>query len=215
MDAGPREAGEEGGYKVDVTSFTKKEDEISFNVKGMDPSILNAFRRTIISGIPSLAIEKVRFHQNNSILNDEVLAHRIGLVPLKAGKKKVETLQKCKCEGMGCEKCTVTFTLEGRGPKTIYSKDLVSSDPDVKPVYESIPLIKLTENQEVKLEADAIPGYGKNHMKWQAGLAGYEVKKNHVEFKAETYGQYSIEEMTIEALEKFHDKIKEVQASIK
>lgn len=55
-----------------------------FDLIGVDPSIANAFRRIMISEIPTLAIEYVYIENNTSIIQDEVLAHRLGLIPLKA-----------------------------------------------------------------------------------------------------------------------------------
>jgi DNA-directed RNA polymerase subunit D len=200
---------------MDITSFQKKDNQATFNVKGLDIGVLNAFRRTIIANIPVMAIEKVRFFKNNSILNDEILAHRLGLVPLKTELKTYNKIEECKCNGEGCGRCTAVLTLDVQGPKTVYSSELKSTDPEIKPVYDTIPLIKLADRQEIKLEAEAILGFGRKHMKWQAGLASYEIKKDHVEFLIESFGQYSIEELIKIALNEFQEKIKEVEGKLK
>ncbi|EEP76984.1 DNA-directed RNA polymerases I and III 40 kDa polypeptide [Uncinocarpus reesii 1704] len=57
--------------------------EASFSLIGVDAAIANAFRRILIAEIPSLAIEFVFIHNNTSVIHDEVLSHRLGLVPLK------------------------------------------------------------------------------------------------------------------------------------
>ncbi|KAL8714811.1 MAG: hypothetical protein Q9220_001324 [cf. Caloplaca sp. 1 TL-2023] len=54
----------------------------SFSLIGIDASIANAFRRILLAEVPTLAIEYVFVHNNTSIVQDEVLAHRLGLVPL-------------------------------------------------------------------------------------------------------------------------------------
>jgi DNA-directed RNA polymerase subunit D len=61
----------------------------------------------------------------------------------------------------------VTLVLKEKGPKTVYSGDLKSEDPQVGPVHETIPLIKLREGEEVKLEAVTQLGIGLEHAKWQ------------------------------------------------
>jgi DNA-directed RNA polymerase I and III subunit RPAC1 len=50
----------------------------------IDAPLVNAFRRILIAEIPTIAIEKVNIYQNNGIMQDEVLAHRLGLIPIKA-----------------------------------------------------------------------------------------------------------------------------------
>ncbi|WP_296889710.1 DNA-directed RNA polymerase subunit D, partial [uncultured Methanobrevibacter sp.] len=52
------------------------------------------------------------------------------------------------------------------GPKVVYSKDLISSDSKIKPVYDTIPIVKLKKDEVLNVEAYAKVGYGKNHVKW-------------------------------------------------
>ncbi|KAL0353494.1 UNVERIFIED_CONTAM: DNA-directed RNA polymerases I and III subunit rpac1 [Sesamum angustifolium] len=68
-------------FKVEVISLT--EDDMEFDMIGIDAAIANAFRRILIAELPTMAIEKVLIANNTSIVQDEVLAHRLGLVPLK------------------------------------------------------------------------------------------------------------------------------------
>ncbi|MFA7197977.1 MAG: DNA-directed RNA polymerase subunit D, partial [Methanoculleus sp.] len=68
-----------------------------------------------------------------------------------------------------------TYTLSVEGPKTVYSSDLIPQDPDAAPAEEKIPVIDLTKEQKIVLEAYAIVGTGKEHAKWQATTAcGYK-----------------------------------------
>ena len=79
-------------------------------------------------------------------------------------------LRRCRCQF-----CTATYTLSAEGPKTVYSSDLIPQDPDAAPVEENIPIIELSNDQKVVLEAQAILGTGKEHAKWQATTAcGYK-----------------------------------------
>lgn len=77
----------------DIKTFKKKfsvvlirydKNEIEFDLIGIHPFLVNAFRRIMLSEVPSMAIEKVHIINNTSIIQDEVLAHRLGLIPLKA-----------------------------------------------------------------------------------------------------------------------------------
>ncbi|KUI66295.1 DNA-directed RNA polymerases I and III subunit RPAC1 [Cytospora mali] len=60
--------------------------DASFSLIGLDASIANAFRRIMIAEIPTLAIEDVWVNNNTSVIQDEVLCHRLGLIPFKGGK---------------------------------------------------------------------------------------------------------------------------------
>ncbi|TPX16444.1 uncharacterized protein E0L32_003738 [Thyridium curvatum] len=68
--------------------FHKNEQfDASFSLIGVDASIANAFRRILIAEIPTLAIEHVFISNNTSVIQDEVLSHRLGLIPFKGGKE--------------------------------------------------------------------------------------------------------------------------------
>ncbi|KAK5141390.1 hypothetical protein LTR04_002625, partial [Oleoguttula sp. CCFEE 6159] len=64
-----------------------------FSLIGVDASIANAFRRILIAEIPTLAIEEVYIFNNTSIIQDEVLAHRLGLIPLTGNPEGFRWLQ--------------------------------------------------------------------------------------------------------------------------
>lgn len=59
------------------------DEEIEFDVIGIDAPIANALRRILISEVPTMAIENVFVSNNTSIIPDEVIAHRLGLIPIK------------------------------------------------------------------------------------------------------------------------------------
>lgn len=73
--------------KIEVTKLT--EEMIEFDLVGVDAAIANALRRIMLAEVPTVAIETVWFADNTSIIQDEVLAHRIGLIPLKIDPKKL------------------------------------------------------------------------------------------------------------------------------
>ncbi|MBD3387567.1 MAG: DNA-directed RNA polymerase subunit D [Candidatus Altiarchaeales archaeon] len=199
-----------------VTNFTKKGDVVEFDISGVDVAVLNAFRRTIVSGLPIMAMEKITFYNNSSILNDEILGHRIGLVPLTTDLKTYIPRVDCTCKGEGCAKCTATLTLDVSGPGTLYSGDFKSTDENIKPAYEKIPLVKLLSEQKVKAEAEAVMGYGSEHVKWQPGVAGYEIKDNgsfHV--VVESYGPLPVDELIKNAFEVVGGKIGQLKEKIK
>lgn len=193
----------------------QRDDRIEFNISGIDTSLANALRRAIISEVPVMAVEKVTFYDNSSILSDEILAHRLGLIPLKTDLKTYNPISECNCKGKGCSRCTAILTLDVSGTGMIYSKDLKSTDPEIVPVYDNIPIVKLAERQKVKLEAIAQLGTGSEHIKWQGGLASYEIKENKsFDFFVESYGQLSVYELISTAVDVFNSKIEELKSEL-
>ena len=63
---------------------------MEFDIIGVDPAIPNAFRRLLLSEVPTMAFDRVFMFNNTSIIQDEVLAHRLGLLPLKADPRLFE-----------------------------------------------------------------------------------------------------------------------------
>jgi DNA-directed RNA polymerase I and III subunit RPAC1 len=59
-------------------------ESIEFDLIGVSPSFANALRRILISEVPTMAIEHVFFLNNTSTIPDEILAHRLGLIPIQA-----------------------------------------------------------------------------------------------------------------------------------
>ena len=72
--------------KIEITEL--KEDSIQFTLTNVDTSIANALRRVMIAEVPTIAIELVIFEDNTSVLNDEFIAHRLGLIPLTSHNYK-------------------------------------------------------------------------------------------------------------------------------
>lgn len=151
-------------------------NSLTLILKDIDPGTANAIRRTILSEVPTLTIEDVRIVENSSSLYDEIIAHRLGLIPIKTDLELFNFREKCKCKGKGCPSCTLELTLNiecKKDHRTVYSHDLKSQDPKLKPV-EGIPIVRLGKNQKISLEAEAVLGTGKEHAKWQPAVAGYK-----------------------------------------
>jgi len=125
--------------------------------------IANIIRRYAIAKVPVYAIDSVTFYENNSSFFDEYIAHRIGMVPIKTPK------------GSPPEP-NVGFYLDATGPKKVYSQELKSTDNEIVVAVENIPIVKLAEGQTIRLEGKVKKGVGGEHMKFQSGIASYEIK---------------------------------------
>lgn len=167
----------ETSLKLEIISKSKDGLKTMFRLKEVNASFANALRRVMIAKVPTLAIEEVSFTQNSSALYDEVIALRMGLLPLKSDPDFVFS-KDCKCKGKGCSKCTVTFNLDKTGPCTVIAGDLVSSDPRIVPAFPDMPIVILLEGQEIRLEAEAIKGVGSEHSKWGPCWVSYQYFPN-------------------------------------
>ncbi|MBN2101523.1 MAG: DNA-directed RNA polymerase subunit D [Candidatus Aenigmarchaeota archaeon] len=145
--------------------------KIKFTLEGAGVGFANALRRTMISGVPTMAIDWVDFQFNEGALFDEMLAHRLGLIPLKFDYTKFNMLNECECGGKGCPLCEVVFVINRKGPGAVYSGDMKSTNKEVKPLYDNIPITEIGHEKNVKLEAFAHLGFGKDHAKNQAAIA--------------------------------------------
>ena len=154
-----------------IKILESSDSRIKVSIKGVDRVYANALRRFAISEVPCMAIDDVVVQQNSSVLYDEILAHRLGLIPLSTDLKGYVLPQDCSCKtDLGCSKCRVLLVLNAIATddvKTIYSGDLRSEDESVKPYVDNIPIVKLAPDHEIKLEAYAKLGKGRDHAKWQ------------------------------------------------
>lgn len=166
-----KEESADDGYRRAKNMDIKKlhEDKhtgrVTFEVTGTNHSFANAFRRAMLDSVPTIAIETVTFNKNTSILYDEIVAHRLGLVPITTDLKGYNLQSECKCKGEGCARCTATFTLKESGAGVVEATSMKSSDPKVKPVYP-MPIVKLLKGQELEFSAVARLGCGKEHAKF-------------------------------------------------
>ncbi len=156
---------------VEIEILEKTDDYMRFIVKGINVPFANALRRIILTEVPAMAIDELVILENSSMLNDEVLAHRMGFIPLKTDLDSYNLPEECSCKSeFGCNLCRLTLTLEAEATDktmTVYSGDLKSENLDITPVSDKIPIVKLAPEQNVKLEAYARLGKGKDHAKWQ------------------------------------------------
>lgn len=198
---------------MDLKIIEESDMRIKFSLYGVSNAFANSLRRVMISEIPTMAIDRVEFYKNSSGLFDEVIAHRLGLIPLKFDPKKYNLKSDCKCKGKGCSLCEVVLKLDSKdmtkeNEYTIKSGDLESNDPDVIPLYDDIPIVELLKGQELKLVAYARLGTGKEHAKWQGAVVGIEEKNGELIFDVESVcGLKAIEVLKI-ALNTLENKIK-------
>ncbi len=132
----------------------KKENKIVFRTD-IDESLANAIRRSL-NQVPVLAIDDVEIIKNGGALYDEVVAHRLGLLPLKTDKVTSKTKGKLK--------------LISKKEGMVQSGELKGN---VDIVYDNIPVTFLDKDQEIELLANTKLGKGEEHVKFSPGLMFY------------------------------------------
>jgi len=220
---------------IKIKNYDKDKQKLSF-VSDMSVSLANAIRRSVLE-IPVMAIDEVEIIKNDSALYDEILAHRIGLVPIKT--EKAISLSK--------------FKLKESGPGGVYSTDL---KPNVGTEFK-IPLVLLEKDQEVEMVCEASLGKGVDHIKYSPGLIFYrhdldedildfvyvdndgkvsfnedELRNKRVsedilkkikslkdslgiELNVESWGQIEVKDIFLKAIEALEDNLKELEKSVK
>ncbi|HEX7206783.1 MAG TPA: DNA-directed RNA polymerase subunit D [Nitrososphaeraceae archaeon] len=198
---------------VDILERADEKIVIKFN--NVPRQYVNAIRRTSISEVPTLAIDDVVILENSSVMHDEAIAHRLGLVPLQTNLDRFVMPHDCDCKStLGCSKCRVLLVLDSEAnekTKVVTSGELVSEDELIKPVSKDIPIIALAPGQKLKFEAYARLGIGRDHAKWQPTSAAV-VKDGNNENESilviETNRALTAEETLMAAIEKINSKIK-------
>jgi DNA-directed RNA polymerase subunit D len=152
--------------KIDIEKLKPKEAVI--RVENTRPYFLNSLRRIMLSELPKLAVDDVVIYDNTSALFDEIISHRLGLIPIPTDLSLLTFKDECTCKGKGCPNCTVRYTLSKEGEGMIYSGDLQPAEKSWAITEEKIPIVELFGDQRLILEVEAILGLGRNHAKWQA-----------------------------------------------
>ncbi|PGH23535.1 hypothetical protein AJ80_02489 [Polytolypa hystricis UAMH7299] len=173
-----------------VTVREAEPNRVDFRLSSVDLAFANSLRRTMLAEIPTVAIDVVEIESNTSVLPDEFIAHRLGLIPLNSKNcdADMEYSRDCDCES-GCGRCVVTLSLHakcsGEEIMKVYARDLVivgerANEWVGSPVLTDVEgkgsvICKLRRGQEIKMTCVAKKGIAKEHSKWAPTAAiGFE-----------------------------------------
>ena len=154
-----------------VKTVELKGNKGTVKIEDTDVYFVNSLRRIMLAELPKLAIDDVIIYDNTSPLFDEMIAHRLGLIPIPTDLKILSFRNGCACGGKGCPTCTVRYTLSKEGEGVVYSGDLQPEHPSFAITETKIPIVELTKDQRVILEVEAVLGCGRDHAKWQTVIA--------------------------------------------
>lgn len=140
---------------------------IKFTLSNTTVSYANALRRVLISEVPTVAIDLVEIERNNTVLPDEVLAHRLGLIPIYS-RRDLRYKDECNCSGF-CPECSVVFEMDiihtDEAPRTVSTRDMTCRSEDFS-IKGGPVIVKLAKDQGLKIRCIGRKGIGRTHSKW-------------------------------------------------
>jgi DNA-directed RNA polymerase subunit D len=201
--------------------INKDNQKISVKLKGVSLQYANALRRVCLNGVPVFAIDTVDIIENSSVLPDEGLAHRLGLIPIKTDLTRFNEPSKCDCQSeSGCSNCRVMLVLDSGDSdvtRTILSNELSSEDDSIKPTSDKISIVQLTQGQRIKVECYARLGRGTEHAKWNSANISTLTdtdKKDESVLTVESTGALSPEQIILAGVDEVSNRLVEFKDMI-
>jgi len=191
--------------------ISQNEEKVSVKLKGIPLQYANALRRICLNGIPIYAIDTVDILSNTSVLADEGIAHRLGLIPLKTELSAVQ---------QDNQSDKIMLTLDSgiaSETRTVLSGELKSQDPTVKPISDKIPIVTLAPGQSLKFEANARLGRGTEHAKWNsANVSTLTESDNENEriLTVETTGALEPQHIVLSSVEELSKRLDEFKVLV-
>ena len=166
----------------------------TLEIDGATASQVNAIRRTLLADLPKLAIEDVEFHlgpirdevsgkdyDSSTSMFDEGVALRMGLLPIPSDPGQFRRKSECDCGGTGCPHCQVMFSVDKKGPCTVYARNVVPlGDASLAILEPDIPIVRLGARQALLAYATAVVGSAREHAKWQVASGVGITPRPHV-----------------------------------
>ena len=201
--------------------ISKDSQKISVKLKGVPIQYANALRRICLNGVPIFAIDTVDIIENSSVLPDEGLAHRLGLIPITTDLSRFNEPSKCDCNSeSGCSNCKVMLVLdteESDVTRTVFSNELSSEDDSIKPVSDKISIVQLAPGQRVKIECYARLGRGTDHAKWNSANISTLIetdKKDESILTVESTGALDPEQIILAGVDEVSNRLSEFKDMI-
>jgi len=188
-----------------IQVLTSDEKKISIKLKGVTLQYANALRRICLNGVPIYAIDTVDMLENSSVLADEGITHRLGLIPLKTDLSRSD-------ESDSRIMLTLDSGDDTETGRTVTSAELSSDDKVVKPSSDNIPIVHLAPGQKLKFEAYARLGKGTEHAKWNSSniavLLDTKKEDEHI-LTVETTGALKPSEIILGGINELAKRLKE------
>lgn len=175
---------------------------LKVKLEDTNEAVANSLRRGMLTKVPTLSVQHVEIVKNESALFDEMLAHRIGQVPLQIPENFDED-------------DTMHIAIKKEGPGNVIAEDIQVEDEAAEPANPETVIATLKENQEIELEGEAEIGQGEEHAKHQGGTVGYEkVEEGEYLFRIESSSGYDNKELFNQALEQLKKDLDEFAEAV-
>ena len=204
----------EEGYNMtmstydDIKVLEENADKVVFEMTNTTPAIANKLRVTLLEMVPTMAIDRVEVVTNTTVMHNEALTARLGLIPIVADARKFEYYDEhldannsiCFMIDIECDQdMTVTTSdmhwipLDGQEKKF---------PEGFSPFHDDIPIIKMKAGQALKIQMHCVKGTAEKHTKWSpVGTATFRlISKGHYVFTSESVGQYGQMDLLHEAI---------------
>ena len=191
---------------MSLNIISQNDEKVSVKLKGIPLQYANALRRICLNGVPIYAVDTVDVLINSSVLADEGIAHRLGLIPIKTELSAVQ---------QNNESDKIMFTLdsgETNETRTVLSGELKSQDETVKPTSDNIPIITLAPGQRLKIEAYVRLGRGTEHAKWNSANISTLTESNNTDERVltvETTGSLEPQHIILSSIEELSRRLNE------
>jgi DNA-directed RNA polymerase subunit D len=170
---------------MELSILDLKPRALTLELGGTTASQANAIRRTLLSDVPKLAIDDVEFHlgpirdettgkdyDSSTSMFDEAVALRLGLLPIPTDLGQFRRKSECTCKGEGCAHCQVMYSIDKKGPCTVYARDITPLGDETLAILEpEVPIVRLGARQALLAYATATVGSARDHAKWQVAQA--------------------------------------------
>lgn len=181
---------------MEVEVVEDGEDVMKLELTGANPAVANSLRRAMNSLVPTLAVKHIDIVKNESALFDELLASRVGQVPIEVPDSLDDE-----------ESVHIAANVEGEGE---FVASDIKTDRDAEPVQDDLLIADLKDGQSIEFEGEAVLGRGREHAKHQGGTVGYEkTGEGEFTFRIETTSGYSNQELYDAAIEELERQLNE------
>jgi len=196
-------------YEVEID----QPEECKILIHGVNVGFVNLLRKTVMSRLYTMAIDLVEIEMNTTALPDETIAHRLGMVPITSQTlDDFEVFDACRCGGIGCERCSVSFTLNVQG-KSLHKQKVTSDDIRFSGSSCSVisgppfTLFYLHYGERIFLTGKVQKATGKRHVKWcpVSGVVFKPVDKTTFSFHFESAGHLTNTEIIEQTLARLRE----------
>lgn len=146
-------------HRLSVTDVSMADDTLRFVITGVSHPFLNVLRRAVLGEVPCMAIDGAAFTENDSSVCDQLLAHRLGQIPLrrKDGKPWSATSRQA------------TFSMSKVGPCVVTSGDIIfERGSGVECIDQDIPIVELGAQKTLTTHGYTKIGVGSTHAKYSS-----------------------------------------------